>query len=348
MAVCEICGLIQLDEPMPIAMVRPRTDWIRYNEPHRHLDDLVAHVLPILGFPARHAIGIGPFEAPLLERLAAQGALTAMPPLPSPREDGLHPYLEAWQDSLSAGAFEREGEGADIVSCRYLLEHCHDPVRALQCLGDLVGKNGLLLVEVPDSAKFLAVGDYCFPWEEHVSYFVEDTLRSICGRAGFEVVSLRRYPGTLEDALIAVLRRDGAFPTALRTDSGFARYRDGFRATRDAVQRTLATGSGAIALFGIGHQAIMFANAFGIAEEIAVAVDDNPDKRGTFPPGFRVPVTGSAELLATERVGTCLLAVSPEVEPKIRSLLAPLAERGLQFHSIFAGVPGSIIPERPR
>ena len=33
----------------------------------------------------------------------------------------------------------------------------------------------------------------------------------------------------------------------------------------------------------------MFANVFGLAPNIALAVDDDPDKAGFFPPGFRCP-----------------------------------------------------------
>src|SRR5439155_1470483 len=98
-----------------------------------------------------------------------------------------------------------------------------------------------------------------------------------------------------------------------------------------------------VALFGIGHQAVMFVNAFDLSEYVAAAVDDDPNKCDYFPPGFRVPVIHSQALLKDDRIRTCLFAVAPGIEHKIRDKLAPLLERGVQFRSIFAGVPGSLL-----
>jgi hypothetical protein len=87
----------------------------------------------------------------------------------------------------------------------------------------------------------------------------------------------------------------------------------------------------------------MFVNAFDLSEYVVAAVDDDPNKCGYFPPGFRVPVIPSQALLQNTRIRTCLFAVAPGIEHKIREKLAPLAERGVQFGSIFAGVPGSLL-----
>ena len=38
-----------------------------------------------------------------------------------------------------------------------------------------------------------------------------------------------------------------------------------------------------------------------------------------------------------------LLAVSPRAEPTVRQKLAPLAARGVSLHTIYAGLPGSIL-----
>jgi C-methyltransferase C-terminal domain len=215
---------------------------------------------------------------------------------------------------------------------------------------------GAIIVEVPDSAKFLQAHDYSFLWEEHVCYFVEETFRAMAVRAGFEVAVLVRYPGQLEDALVAVLRArteveqdaEDSRTVALAPDL-FSLYRDDFVKTRDRLHARLArqfgSSSRGVALFGVGHQAIMFANVFGITPFIAAAVDDDPNKRGHFPPGFSVPITSSAELLEQPDLSICLLAVSPRAEHKVRDKLAPLSARGVQISSIFAGVENSILSE---
>jgi len=332
----------------------PRLPWIRYREPEAHLDAVVDELLALRPL-ARTALGTGPFEQPLLSRLAARSLATQALGLDAASAVGRYPYLESWQATLTetdlAGR-AREVGTADIVSCRYIIEHTPEPVRALQALKHLLAADGVLLVEVPDSGKFLAARDYCFLWEEHSCYFVEETLRRLCEAAGYQVLRVLRYPGALEDALVAVLELAPAPVPALHplgASSLFESYRDGFAAARGAVRARLARAAGPnrdrIALFGIGHHAIMFVNAFGLAETIALAVDDDADKAGFFPPGFGVPVVGSDRLLADERIKLCLFAVAPHIEGRVRDKLAPLAARGVEFRSIYAALDNSIMKD---
>lgn len=351
---CERCQLIQLREAPPINAIVPELSWIRYREPEGHLDALVDAVLGLRP-RARRALGTGPFEQPLLSRLAARGVTTEALPLEAAPSDGRYPYLETWQATLNApglaGIAGQKGT-FDVVSCRYIVEHSPDPVAALGALGHLLAPNGLLLIEVPDSAKFLAARDYCFLWEEHTCYFVEATLRRLAETTGYRILAVLRYPGILEDALIAVLEVAQSPSPLLQAGGGsrlFRAYRDGFAPIRGALRAKLARAAGPerdrVALFGIGHQAIMFVNAFGIAADIAMAVDDDPDKAGFFPPGFQVPVVSSAELLQNERIGTCLFAVAPHIQAKVRAKLAPLSGRGVEFRSIFAALDDSIVKD---
>jgi hypothetical protein len=127
----------------------------------------------------------------------------------------------------------------------------------------------------------------------------------------------------------------------------FRSYVSSLQTTRDIVQSSIAAAAGpsgdGIALFGVGHQAVMFVNVFDLSQYVAAAVDDDPNKCGHFPPGFGVSVVPSQALLQDKRIRTCLMAVAPGIEHKIRDKLAVLAERGVQFRSIFAGVPGSLL-----
>jgi SAM-dependent methyltransferase len=351
---CESCQLIQLrDAPAPEVLI-PRVPWIRYREPEAHLDALVGELLALRP-SARTAFGTGPFEQPLLSRLATRGLDTSALALDVAPAERRYPYLESWQASLNdqhLAAVAAMTGTFDIVSCRYIVEHSPEPVAALTALKRLLDPAGLLLIEVPDSSKFLAARDYCFLWEEHASYFVEGTLRRLAETAGYRVRTLLRYAGALEDALVAVLQvAEGPAPVhaAVGSSSLFRAYRDGFAPARSAVQDRLAHAAGpernGVALFGIGHHALMFVNAFGLAGDIALAVDDDKDKAGFFPPGLRVPVVGSERLLADERIRLCLFAVAPHIEGKVRDKLAALAARGVQFRSVYAALDNSIMKD---
>ncbi|WP_315798950.1 class I SAM-dependent methyltransferase [Bradyrhizobium sp. SZCCHNRI3043] len=349
---CDTCQLVQLREPPPPDVLVPEVPWIRYREPEGHLDALVGELLSLKP-RACTALGTGPFEGPLLGRLQARGLTASALALGADGAAGRYPYLETWQATLRAERLAAEAAQLgtfDIVSCRYILEHTPEPVQALQALKILLNPDGLLLIEVPDSSKFLAARDYCFLWEEHSCYFVEDTLRRLAEVSGYRVLALLRYPGALEDALVAVLTPadSPAPPVAPRGPSSlFQAYRDNFAATRAQLRSKLMALAGPdrdrIALFGIGHHAIMFVNAFGLADLIAVAVDDDADKAGFFPPGLHTPVVGSQRLLDDERIRLCLFAVAPHIEGKVREKLAPLAARGVEFRSIYAALDNSIM-----
>jgi hypothetical protein len=351
MSACENCGLIQLFDAMPPDMVAPRVPWIRYNEPASHLNSLADRLLGEMGRSPKTALGIGPFEAPLQEKLKRRDIVVEAPQLRCPPTDGTFPYLEAWQAELSRGAFSRHQENgakADLVTCRYLLEHCHAPIAALQALGRLSANEGLIAIEVPDSSKFLASGDYCFPWEEHICYFTEETLTALCHHAGFAIIEVLRYSGDLEDVLVAVARpaADRGPPLSDPNLSLFKFYRDQFASRQREIRRRISDlsgdGGGHVALFGAGHQAIMFANALAVVPSISYVVDDDPKKVGMIPPGFSERIRPSLQLLEDMRVRACLIAVSPRAESKVRSLLQPLSARGVRLHSIFAGVDDSI------
>jgi SAM-dependent methyltransferase len=359
-AECETCRLIQLRETAPIDVLTPRLPWIRYREPEGHLDAVTDAVLELRP-QARRALGAGPFEQPLLTRLSARGLSTAALELDVAPAQGRYPYLETWQAGLNpqwlAETAVRLGT-FDLVSCRYIVEHTQAPVHALEALKHLLSPDGLLLIEVPDSSKFLAARDYSFLWEEHSCYFVEDTLRRLAETAGFRVRKLLRYPGALEDALVAVLEvTDTPASTPPSETTGrisgssilFRAYRDHFGPTRTLLHKHLSAAAGpdrdGVALFGIGHHAIMFANAFDVADVIALAVDDDPDKAGFFPPGFRVPVVGSQALFENARITICLFAVAPHIQAKVQTRLAPLAARGVKFRSIYAALEDSIMKD---
>ncbi|WP_316189834.1 class I SAM-dependent methyltransferase [Bradyrhizobium sp. SZCCHNS1054] len=354
---CSACQLIQLRNVPSVDTLIPTVPWIRYREPEGHLDALVHQILT-LHPNARTACGTGPFEEPLLSRLAEHSLDTHALGLDVAPIEGRYPYLESWQASINAPRLAKIGARYgtfDIVSCRYILEHSPEPVIALVALKQLLNPRGLLLIEVPDSSKFLAARDYCWLWEEHSSYFVEDTLRRLVDTAGYNMCALLRYPGVLEDALVAVLQaRDspgsGRSSAILGSSSLFQAYREAFIPTRKVFREKLTKAAGPardrIALFGIGHHAIMLVNAFALTDLIALAVDDDPDKAGFFPPGFHIPVVSSEFLLADEHIGLCLFAIAPHIESKVLDKLSPLAARGVEFRSIYAARDNSIMKDR--
>jgi hypothetical protein len=351
LSICAACALVQLSVHPAAAPVVPRVPWIRYNEPSGHLDDAAQILNKALSLAAGATVlSTGPFDRPLAERFAAQGLAPLSVDLLEGVEHapGFFPYLETLQAQIRperlAEVAAKMGR-ADLVLCRYVLEHSHDPVASLVGLGALIAPGGHLLIEVPGSRKFLSRNDYSFLWEEHISYFTESTLKRTVASAGYEVVALLCYENLMEDQLVAVLRPAvgpaAADAVADEEPSLFARFRDAFPRSRDTCRQkmqAIVEAGTKIAAYGVGHQAIFFLNAMGAAPYIAFLSDDDPQKIGLYMPGFDRPILPSAAIEDDADVGICLLATNPLIEDKIRGKLPRFLARGGEFYSIFSGI----------
>jgi Methyltransferase domain/C-methyltransferase C-terminal domain/Putative zinc binding domain len=353
MAACGTCGLAQLAVYPGADFVVPRVPWIRYREPDAHLDDLAERLFPLLSGRQAKSIGVGPFDAPLLDRLGRKGVasvpLNLMGTLATGHHaPGTYPYLETLQGLLrpaELAAIAAAGTGADVVVCRYLLEHSHDPLATLAGLKHLIGPDGALVIEVPDSEKFLSRADYSFVWEEHICYFSKSTIARLAIQAGYQVSHFFRYDGVLEDALVIVLENSAGGTQGGIDDDGrnaaelFSVYQADFPKVRAAWQSKLdaiVRSGRKIGLLGVGHQAIMFLNALGLQEYISLVADDEPDKLSSFAPGIASPIVSSAAMANDSKIGVWLLAVSPRAHPAITRKFADVLARGIQMYSIFA------------
>ena len=362
MTACPRCGHVQLDSyPLP-AVTMPRVPWLRYNEPGSHLKVVAERVLAQLTLPQERRLeagGIGPFDGPLLEQMEQLGVSTTLVDLMSGVEalPGRSYYLESIQERIAHDPVlaRLQVQNHDVVVCRYLLEHCHRPCEGLEALAKAVRPGGLLVIEVPDSTKFLLRKDYSFVWEEHVSYFTEATLRAMLARGGLVVEDLLRFEGALEDALVAICRvpelrqphECASSPTD--TKALFESYRQAFPVYKDVWRSSInaLAGTGRVVVMGAGHQAIFWVNALQLNDRVAYFVDDDPNKQGLIPPGMSVPIVSSEAMAADEEVSLCLLALSPGVHDSLRERFKGLLDRGARIMSLFPGAGDAPIEWEP-
>lgn len=352
---CPTCGLVQAVEAAPADAIVPRLPWIRYNEPEGHLDTVARTLMsPSDRDLPKTAMGVGPFDEPLLARLKGLGCeverlnlIADAAPNAAPDAKGIrYPYLETMQARLRPGFIgQATSSTADIVLCRYLIEHSHDPVASLATLTQLLKPNGALLIEVPDSDKFLRALDYCFLWEEHICYFVERTVKALATQAGLRVEQFLRFEGQLEDALVLILRRSHAEPAAAASPADlevFRRYRASFASRREMYRSRLSSlaAKGKVALIGMGHQSIMFLNALALQPFISFFVDDSPQKQGLCVPGTTTAIVPSGNIVGRSDISACLLAISPRAEIDVREKLQPLSQKGCEILPIYAGIEG--------
>lgn len=354
---CDHCSLIQLVQKPPISFITPRFQWISYQEPEGHLSDVAKKIEHITSKDKINIIGIGPFDQPLINKLSNVGNSQFFN-LAGETGPDCFPYLETIQANLTTAKMKSIANDyglAQLVSCRYLLEHCHDPVEALQSFKCLLADDGYLLLEVPDCTKFINRKDYSFIWEEHVTYFTEISLTHLLNYSGYEIVEFAKYPGYLEDALVVIAKpkqmvsddysvKVNKLSNTLTKGQGprFQAYKNSFSTIEKNYSHLfskICDKGGKICILGAGHQAMMFIHAFKLAPYISYLLDDNPHKQSFYAPGTTIPITKSSVLLEDQSIDTCLLAINPQIEEKIQHKFAEFLKRGGKMHSIFPGSP---------
>jgi SAM-dependent methyltransferase len=354
---CAGCGLIQILSPVAPKELKPRFDWLVYNEKEMHLDDLVERVCALPSVHHSSAVGaISYKDDSTVARFQKHGFARTWR-LQAKEDLGIEDAaagLETVQEALSAAQAERivarRGQ-ADVLIVRHVLEHAHQTGPFAAALKRLVKPNGCFVFEVPDCRPALERRDYTMPWEEHIVYFTAETFRHSLAALGFSEVHYRCYPYAHENSLTAIVKnRDtggpsGLSPEVLESQKTLGRgYAGAFPAYRAGVVRVLSESRksrGKIAVFGAGHLSCFWINALGAARCLEFVLDDHPKKRGLLMPGSRLPIRGSASLME-ENIKLCLLSLAPESEAKVLAKNQPFLERGGSFASIFPGKPNSL------
>jgi 2-polyprenyl-3-methyl-5-hydroxy-6-metoxy-1,4-benzoquinol methylase len=104
------------------------------------------------------------------------------------RESGIKISIgELEKLKLNPGSFH-------VISMWHVLEHLHRPLETLQEIKNLLSDDGVLFIEIPNSAGFLAkifATDW-FAWDlpRHLYHFSPNTIRKFLAEAGFQKVSI--------------------------------------------------------------------------------------------------------------------------------------------------------------
>lgn len=348
---CNACGLVQITNPVPAGEILPRYDWITYNEPEGHLDDLAETILALPGLTSESTIcGVSFKDDSTLDRIKKHGFQHTW--RINPEADlgivDAKAGIETIQDCLSpevTNMIAGKHGSADVVIARHVLEHAHDTVKFMRSLKQLVSPKGYIVFEVPDCTRALENCDYTTLWEEHVLYFTPETFKACFAYGGFSLCHFKRYLYPFENSLVGIVQARGrqALPSLpleniLRGELRLARlFAENFPKRASKLKGYFSEyrrSKGKIALFGAGHLACTFINLLGLRGFIDFCVDDNPKKRGLFLPGSRMPIYGSSELIKRS-IKLCLLSLNPLGEDKVIRINRNFLAKGGTFLSIF-------------
>lgn len=333
--VCTDCGLVQIHKA-----IDPDLLYKSYNfnfsswkvEPH--LPDELELLLRD-GVPDS-VCEVGANDGRFLELLRARGVKRCVGiepnsvPAARARERGFD-VREAYLDEEFASKLVAESGPFDLIVFRQVLEHIPEAMPFLRGVDRLLAKGGRVFLDVPDFQPTSQMGDGTTLWDEHVSYFTQDSLLGLLRRAGFAPLEVRKYD--FSGGCLAVLlerARDSAAPAPrngadLSGATEFVRLMQAYRLRLTDVLERYRAGGWLIAMYGAGVRASAAANILGFEGSIDVAIDDQKERQGLYLPGAKIPIVGPGDARLSGKKMVCLLAVNNENEDKVKSRLASLA-----------------------
>lgn len=354
---CQQCGTAQLTNRMPIEAIRPRYNWLLYNEPESHLDEVAAELTQLPGLNGQSRIlGITYKDQSTVDRLQRLGLRQGRCILESDLNVQSQPFgLETIQQVLclpeTLTKIKAKYGVADILIMRHIVEHASDARKLILALRDLISKDGYLVMELPDSEKIFRVANHAFIWEEHISYFTEHTLTSLAHSVKAHLAWFKRCPYYYEDSLVVAFRfhppttplkmsGDENLPSSndlLNVKETLEKFGHELKAARQSWRERLMIyrdKGEKLAIFGAGHLAAKFINFLNLKDLIDCVIDDHPNKVGLKMPGSLLPIFPSSELVP-RGINICISTLSPESEKKVRQKMTFYFNHGGIFMPAF-------------
>lgn len=347
---CLSCGLLQLAGTFAEAELAAAVpDWVRYNEPEAHLDEVVGLLSSLMtGDRGRKVAGLTYIDQSLQDRLKKAGWECQMEvDVANGANAASRCSIEAMLAGVQSGRWQPVEQKADLIIARHVFDHTRDTAAFLQFLRSCLADDGMMVLEVPSSIPDVEGRNPLMLWESHANYFTPRTLRGTLESAGLKVLAYRQYQPGGPPVLVAVCSAVGS--TVAHEDwmdedvseDAMKAYVEQFLPNREKLQKRLGALRGrhaTVAMLGAGHIGNLFLNLHALGGFLDCAADDDPRKSGLFLPGSRLPIQAGATLAGVEDLFV-LMAVNPAIEERV-------IERWRQQNP--SAVFGSIFPHSPR
>lgn len=351
---CEKCTLVQLLDVIDPAVLFSHYVYVTGASEtmlahHRRYADAVADYLG-LG-PQDLVIEIASNDGTLLQQFQRRNIRTlgvepARNLAEQARRDGV-PTVDRFFDSELARELRANHGPAKAVIANNVLAHVDDPVDFLRGARELLGGDGLVLIEVPHLQELIARLEYDTIYHEHLCYFSAATLMRLAEEAGLAIVRLDRVPvhgGSLRiwAGLAERARGHGADARAIAEQerrlglqelNRYERFAAEVERNRSRLVELLGSlrASGkTLAGYGAPAKGNTLLNYCGIGPELLpFTVDKNPMKVGRFTPGMHIPVLPVSAL--AERRPDYTLILAWNIAGEIAAQQDDYRRRGGQF-----------------
>lgn len=231
---------------------------------------------------------------------------------------------------------------ADFICCKMTLEHIHPTYEFIRMIRRSLGKQSKSVVffQIPN-ARYV-FGDLAF-WDvyyEHCSYFSKGSVARLFQKAGYDVMDLwldyqdqylmvEAIPSLHTPGRIMVVNHNDLHDMGSEIEQ-FARIvpQKKEQWARCLVQYQIKNQK--VVLWGGGSKAVAFLTSLNLSTDlIEYAVDINPNKTGTFLPGYGQEVIAPVKLL--------------EIQPDVILIMNPIYREEIQAYLESINIHPSII-----
>ncbi|HEX8979004.1 MAG TPA: methyltransferase domain-containing protein [Parasulfuritortus sp.] len=299
---CPACGLVQIGgEPVPYYREVVRAAAFS-EEMKAFRRDQFARFIEVHGLRGKRLVEIGCGRGEYLELFAEAGVDAHG----LEYGEGAVEYCTGRGLQVARGFVDQPGyvleDGPfDAFAVLNFLEHWPDPNAGLSGIAHNLREGGIGLVEVPNFDMILSLNLFTEFISDHICYFTQETLETLLRLNGFEVIECSAvWYGYILSAVVR--KRSGCDVSAFDTTRRRLKTEiDGFIREQ---------GSGGVAIWGAGHQALATIALLGLAGEIRYVVDSAPFKQGRYTPASHIPIVPPQRLQSEPVAGVIVMAAS--------------------------------------
>ena len=313
---CDNCGMVQIGEILPPERLFINYIYLASNSGtiRNHITSLVDRIIDhYLSVKDDFVVEIGSNTGDLLKLFKNKGKrVLGIEPAKNiasmAEEKGIETSSVFFNEETSRAVKKTHGE-AGVVIGRHVFAHVKELDSVIKGASDLIGKDGVFIVEVPYLVDFIERNEFDTVYHEHLSYFSVGTLKFLFNKYDMEIVDVERALDIHGGSIIVYIKNKASNTKAsekvnelikLEKEKGlddFKTYTDfadrvfKFKEELLSVLKGLKSQGKRICGYGAPAKSTTLLNYCGIGTDILdFVVDNTPTKQGLYLPGSHLEV----------------------------------------------------------
>lgn len=307
---CGYCGLIQaVGDPVPYYRDVIRASGVS-QEMKRFREEQYRNWVKEFHLEGKRIIEIGCGSGEYMTCMEQTGAIVyGLEHLQSSVEQGKRDGHQIFRGFVEDEHFQIPEAPYDGFYIMNYLEHIPDPGSFLRGIAHNLADGAQGIVEVPNFTMMLEKSLYSEFIQDHLSYFTEETLKSILRWNGFEVLNCESI--WYDYILSATVRK--RLPA--RVEKLTEKHDQLKKEMREFLTEQRCRGR-RLAVWGAGHQALANLSLLAMAEDIVYVVDSAPFKQNKYTPATHIPIVAPERLKEGEVDMVLIMAAGYSMEVK--------------------------------